>query len=468
MAPCPAGPPGQLGDVVANVSSLRTELRKARFPLADLDTAGLLAGRPAASLPLIHFLLLDFSAPFARLVADRGFLLRARSDMRFMEAAYRVLRELLGCSPALTLAQFFHVGFAERKILLCLEALRAARRVHQELCGSLRQPASSTRLTSQVGRAGSEAEADTEEYSEEEALPVEALEASSDLEEPRTAARPFHQPEMGNFMSQPQPPPRPTPWDATGLLGPALSGAGAASTVPSADGRPAARGNDEEAALHELLESIRESLGRRFTVLEQRLESYIMDSEARTAVLESEVRILSAKLRSNEACTAALSAPSAPPGKTPESLASKLASLPGVSSEVRVGGVVNMEFACLPRHGEMHGGLHEPRLDALRWEPLNEGLRLISQEQPHPTATASWQASGGWAPAAAAGGGLPLPRAWMQGEDDARALVDGLAAKFRDTRALLSRAQEQLNRAAPLASSKHTEADAVVAAVRAP
>lgn len=47
-------------------------------------------GDPVAFLPLLHYALLAYSRPLNLLLASRGYELYGKSDLRFIEGAYRV------------------------------------------------------------------------------------------------------------------------------------------------------------------------------------------------------------------------------------------------------------------------------------------------------------------------------------------------------------------------------------------
>ncbi|XRB06488.1 centrosomal protein CEP44 [Pycnococcus provasolii] len=120
------------GDLLGNVQHLRRELRHIRYP-AVLDEALLKAGDPVALLPALHYVLLGFSRPLARYLADSGYHLEESSDWRFVESAAKLLREVFRYRPALTPVQFLSHGFAERKVLLVLDVIRVAKAKHNEL-----------------------------------------------------------------------------------------------------------------------------------------------------------------------------------------------------------------------------------------------------------------------------------------------------------------------------------------------
>ena len=63
-----------------------------------------------------------------------------------MECIYKILLTVFSYKPTITVQQFFATGFAERKILLCLDICALVRQMHNELSktsmpkASLRKP----------------------------------------------------------------------------------------------------------------------------------------------------------------------------------------------------------------------------------------------------------------------------------------------------------------------------------------
>jgi hypothetical protein len=53
--------------------------------------------------------------------------LYAKSDFRFMESVYKLLITELNYKPAITIQQFFAVGYAEQKMILCRDVCRLMR-----------------------------------------------------------------------------------------------------------------------------------------------------------------------------------------------------------------------------------------------------------------------------------------------------------------------------------------------------
>mmetsp|Transcript_36445 Transcript_36445/g.66765 ORF Transcript_36445/g.66765 Transcript_36445/m.66765 type:complete len:495 (-) Transcript_36445:108-1592(-) len=122
-----------VGDIEANVEKLRAQLRHLSYPVQHLDTHGLFRGNPTVILPILHFLFLSYSSRVARFLSDKGLELRAKTDLRFLEGAYRAVREYGEYKPALTVGQFLSPGFAERKIMFCQDVIEIVKRWHSEL-----------------------------------------------------------------------------------------------------------------------------------------------------------------------------------------------------------------------------------------------------------------------------------------------------------------------------------------------
>ena len=117
------------GDLHGNIEKLRDHLRRVHYDSA-LQVDALAAGEPAGFLPLLHFVLLRHSHAVARWLAERGYELSAKTDLRFVETVYRLARVELGYRHALTSKQFLSPGFAERKVLFVIDLLRLVQEKH--------------------------------------------------------------------------------------------------------------------------------------------------------------------------------------------------------------------------------------------------------------------------------------------------------------------------------------------------
>ncbi|KAI9007094.1 Centrosomal spindle body, CEP44-domain-containing protein [Gaertneriomyces semiglobifer] len=81
-------------------------------------------GSPGTFLPLLHFILLDYSPFLSRYFHKKGYELYGRKDDRFLESVYKLLRDECGYKPSLTQPQFFSVGFSERKMMMLVDVIK--------------------------------------------------------------------------------------------------------------------------------------------------------------------------------------------------------------------------------------------------------------------------------------------------------------------------------------------------------
>ncbi|KAM6270053.1 centrosomal protein of 44 kDa isoform 2-T2 [Porphyrio hochstetteri] len=96
----------------------------------------LLKGDPAAFLPIISYAFTSFSTHVAELLVKCDVELTAKSDLRFIEAIYKFLRDQFQYKPVLTIQQFLQFGFAERKIQIVCDIVNCVVKKHQELSNS--------------------------------------------------------------------------------------------------------------------------------------------------------------------------------------------------------------------------------------------------------------------------------------------------------------------------------------------
>lgn len=121
------------GDLKNNLRKFVSELKQVHFPQSELDLKGIAQGVPKAFLPVVHHVFLDYSISLAHYFANKEYDLYGKTDLRFMEAVYKVLRDEFGYKPQITKEQFLTIGFAERKILSLCEILKLLRGKHDEL-----------------------------------------------------------------------------------------------------------------------------------------------------------------------------------------------------------------------------------------------------------------------------------------------------------------------------------------------
>lgn len=121
------------GDLKNNLRKFVSELKQVHFPQSELDLKGIAQGVPKAFLPVVHHVFLDYSISLAQYFANKEYDLYGKTDLRFMEAVYKVLRDEFGYKPQITKEQFLTIGFAERKILSLCEILKLLKGKHDEL-----------------------------------------------------------------------------------------------------------------------------------------------------------------------------------------------------------------------------------------------------------------------------------------------------------------------------------------------
>ncbi|KAM4710248.1 centrosomal protein of 44 kDa [Discoglossus pictus] len=120
------------GDVKGGLRKLEQRLRLIRYP-RDVNYSGLVKGDPAASLPIISYAFTCYSTNIAEILVSLDIELTAKSDLRFIDAVYKVLRDLFNYKPVLTKQQFLQCGFSERKIQIVCDIVDCVVRKHKEL-----------------------------------------------------------------------------------------------------------------------------------------------------------------------------------------------------------------------------------------------------------------------------------------------------------------------------------------------
>ncbi|KAI8589558.1 Centrosomal spindle body, CEP44-domain-containing protein [Geranomyces variabilis] len=120
------------GDLQNNLHKLASLLRRIKYPLPP-DPYSLSKGDPVALLPILHHILLDRSPLLARHFAARGHMLSGKTDARFVDGVYRLLRDEFAFRPAVNKAQFLATGFAERKCIFVHEVVRLCDELERDL-----------------------------------------------------------------------------------------------------------------------------------------------------------------------------------------------------------------------------------------------------------------------------------------------------------------------------------------------
>ncbi|KFW04098.1 Centrosomal protein of 44 kDa [Eurypyga helias] len=123
------------GDLKGSLRKIEQGLRLLNYP-RDVDYTVLLKGDPAGFLPIISYSFTSFSTYIAELLVKCDVELTAKSDLRFIEAIYKLLRDQFQYKPVLTKQQFLQFGFAERKMQIVCDIINCVVQKHKELSNS--------------------------------------------------------------------------------------------------------------------------------------------------------------------------------------------------------------------------------------------------------------------------------------------------------------------------------------------
>ena len=115
------------GDLKNNLRKFHAELKLINY-ISDLDIEGLSIGRPSAFLPVLHFVLTEFSVELAQYFYSKDYDLLGKNDKNFVSVIYRILRDEFDTKPPLTKEQFFTPGFAERKLQFVTSVIQLCRK----------------------------------------------------------------------------------------------------------------------------------------------------------------------------------------------------------------------------------------------------------------------------------------------------------------------------------------------------
>ena len=122
------------GDINASLSKLKIELKQIKYPdLDEFNYKSAAEGDPRAFLPILHYSILNYSNIVGKYFLDNGYELFSKSDKDFIEILFRAMINLFNFKVKLNSQQFFKLGFAEGKILYCVEIIRLVRVYHNEL-----------------------------------------------------------------------------------------------------------------------------------------------------------------------------------------------------------------------------------------------------------------------------------------------------------------------------------------------
>ncbi|KAM9314735.1 centrosomal protein of 44 kDa [Pholidichthys leucotaenia] len=120
------------GDVQGCLRKLEGLLRAIKYP-GQVDYDRLSKGDPSAFLPIVSFTLTSFSAPFTKQLSSAGLELTGKTDLRFTDTLYKVLRDIFHYKPILTKQQFLQWGFSQRKISVICDIINLVLQKHHQL-----------------------------------------------------------------------------------------------------------------------------------------------------------------------------------------------------------------------------------------------------------------------------------------------------------------------------------------------
>ena len=135
------------GDITNNIRKLIAELKQVSYDYQSIDYSALTHGIPSAFLPIMHHVLLDYSHELASYFVNKNYDLYGRTDLRFVETVFKILRQEFSYKPSLTKEQFLALGFAERKIILLTDVAKICREKNKSFLKKTRQSGGSKRAT---------------------------------------------------------------------------------------------------------------------------------------------------------------------------------------------------------------------------------------------------------------------------------------------------------------------------------
>ncbi|XP_074555030.1 centrosomal protein of 44 kDa [Halichoeres trimaculatus] len=120
------------GDVQGCLRKLETLLRAIKYP-GNVDYSSLSRGDPSALLPILGFSLTSFSPALAKQLMEAGLELAGKTDLRFTDTLYKLLRDIFQYKPVLTKQQFLQLGFSQRKISMVCDIINLVVQKHSQL-----------------------------------------------------------------------------------------------------------------------------------------------------------------------------------------------------------------------------------------------------------------------------------------------------------------------------------------------
>ena len=122
------------GNIQNNVENLKKLLLLIKYP-EQPDNKVLTSGAPEVYLPILHYTLFNYSQQVAQFLSENKFDMFAKNDLDFINTSFKCLIKLFNYKPLLSSKQFFSDGFAEGKIILCVDVINIIRDKHKVLSG---------------------------------------------------------------------------------------------------------------------------------------------------------------------------------------------------------------------------------------------------------------------------------------------------------------------------------------------
>ena len=104
------------GDIKNNLRKLKYELKQVGY-IAEMDIENMNLGIPTSFLPILHYIVSDYSCELSSFFSYKGYDFCGKTDLRFIEVLYKLLIQEFNMKPMLTKQQFFAIGYAEMKII---------------------------------------------------------------------------------------------------------------------------------------------------------------------------------------------------------------------------------------------------------------------------------------------------------------------------------------------------------------
>ncbi|XP_040274614.1 centrosomal protein of 44 kDa isoform X2 [Bufo bufo] len=137
------------GDVKGVLRKLEQKLRLLNYP-RDVDYSGLVKGDPAAALPIISYTFTAYSTWIAEILVSLDIELSAKSDLRFIDAVYKVLRDVFHYKPVLTKQQFLQCGFSERRMQTVCDIIDCVVKKHKEIANQSKAKLQPVKRTARI------------------------------------------------------------------------------------------------------------------------------------------------------------------------------------------------------------------------------------------------------------------------------------------------------------------------------